>query len=126
MLPGLQAYATARDAAAALRAAAHGGVLGGHTLADARRSRKPPPSPLSTPTRMPPPFRPVGGEHCEWGLGVQLGTDGEWGHWAANGSFILAIPGRRPLVAAFLTNRAQSEGAAKQVLERLVAAASGA
>ena len=49
-----------------------------------------------------------------------------WGHTAANGSFCLVIPGRRPLVAAFLTNRTGSADAAQRVLRALAdVAASG-
>jgi len=126
VLPGLQAYATARDAAAALRAVAFGGLLSPKTLAEARRSRRPPPSRLSTPTRMPPGFRASFGEEAEWGLGVQLVPCGGadcWGHLGANGSFALVIPGRRPLVATLLTNRAGSSEAAERVLKFLVEAA---
>ena len=119
VLPGLQAYATARDAAR--RAAAHGGVLGGHR----------------SPTRAAPQAAAVAAVDADAdapavptrrrralrvGLGVQLGTDGEKPLRRTDRS--VAIPGPAA-VAAFLTNRAQSVGAAMQVLERLVAAASG-
>ena len=125
VLPGLQAYATARDAAAVLHAAAHGG-LSPQMLADARRSRKPPPSPLSKPTAMPP-AHPFSAFTHEWGLGLQLvpapgaapGQPPCWGHLAANGSFTLVIPGRRPLVAAFLTNRTGGYEASQRVLAAL-------
>jgi CubicO group peptidase (beta-lactamase class C family) len=125
VLPGLQAYATARDAAAVLHAAAHGG-LSPQMLADARRSRKPPPSSVSKPTGMPP-AHPFSAFTHEWGLGLQLvpppgaapGQPPCWGHLAANGSFTLVIPGRRPLVAAFLTNRTGGYEASQRVLAAL-------
>ena len=41
----------------------------------------------------------------------------------ANGSFALVIPGRWPLVATLLTNRAGSSEAAERVLKFLVEAA---
>ena len=126
VLPGLQAYATARDAAAALHAAATRCGLSPQMLADARRSRKPPPSPLSKPTAMPP-AHPFSAFAHEWGLGLQLvpppgaapGQPPCWGHLAGNGSFTLHIPGRRPLVAAFLTNRTGGYEASQRLLAAL-------
>jgi hypothetical protein len=53
VLPGTQAYGTARDVASALRAVTAGKVLGATTLTDALRSRQPAASALSKPTRMP-------------------------------------------------------------------------
>ena len=140
-LPGLVAYATARDVAAVLHAVAAGRVLAAHTVDNALRSRKPPPSDLSTPTRMPLLLR--GFEDSEWGLGIQIikppiagrpganGTAGKpacWGHVSANGSFAFVIAGRRPLVATMLLNRTLGQQAAERVLTvlREVAAGRGA
>jgi len=41
------------------------------------------------------------------------------GHLAGNGSFTLHIPGRRPLVAAFLTNRTGGYEASQRLLAAL-------
>ena len=60
---------------------------------------------------------------AEMASSVTLGRsspDTSWGHLAANGSFALVIPGERPLVAAFLTNRSRSFDASQRVLKALV------
>jgi len=130
-LPGLQAFATARTVAEAMRAAAKGRMLRPATLTNALRSRRPGSGLASTPCRMVRALKTF--EGGEWGLGIQLSplkasgaAAGSWGHAAANGSFALVLPnGRRPLAAVFLTNRSESGHAAKSVLEALAAATRG-
>ena len=131
-LPGLAAYATARDVTAALHAVASGNVLAPHTLENALRSRKPPPSEMSKPSRMPLPFRSF--QDAEWGLGIQLVEVGAsraggrttcWGHLGTNSSFALVIPGRRPLVATLLLNRSGGQAASQRVLDMLLHVATG-
>lgn len=135
--PGYQAYATARTAAKALRAAVKGDLLRPATLADALRSRKPPSgSHDAEPCRLLQNFKCF--DHKDWGLGIQLDPFSSdptqigsapasaarlWGHLASTGSFVLSLPGRQPLVAAFLVNRDDGESVARQVLDVLLQAA---
>ena len=129
IIPGIQAYGAASDVAKALLAVARGRLVSQRTLSEALRSRKPPTSPLSKCTRMPLPLRTF--EEAEWGLGLQLvkpkgGGPTCWGHTAADGSFALVIPGKRPLVAVLLLNRSGGAPAAERVLKKLVEVAGGA
>eukprot|EP00439_Symbiodinium_sp_Y106_P006758 s2081_g1.t1 len=121
--PGLQAFATAKDAARALRAACAGEVLKAGTWQEAIRSRKPTASgPDSQPSRLPHKIQQF--QDAEWGCGVQLlklpgGHCGQ-GHVASNGSFALRLATPRPVVAVFLVNRSDGATAATRVLETLV------
>jgi len=122
VMPGSQAYASARDAAEALRAIATGRVLSGSTLTDCLTTRRVPTSAsdLAQQSKQPRLFKIF--EGAEFGLGVQIGvaeaarildappgTEQSWGHLGSNGSFALVLPGSaelgtRPLVATLLLN----------------------
>lgn len=122
ILPGSQAYASARDTADALRAIATGRVLSPPTLAEALQSRgvAVTSDPLSRPAKQPRLFKVF--EQAEFGLGVQIGVaeaagvtsappggQQSWGHLGSNGSFALVLPGSdelgtRPIVATLLVN----------------------
>lgn len=122
VLPGSQAYASARDTSDALRAVATGRVLSPSTLAEALQSRRVAPTadPLSLPAKQPRLFKLF--EKAEFGLGVQIGVaesagvtsappggQQSWGHLGSNGSFALVLPGladlgTRPIVATLLLN----------------------
>ena len=121
VLPGRQAFATAKDTAKALRAAATGGVLSQRMWNDAVRSRKPPKGPDSEPCRLPHHLERF--QNAEWGLGLQrthLPNGQEvLGHSACNGSFAVLLPTSRPVVAAFLVNRSDGAVAADKVLSAL-------
>jgi len=134
VMPGLQAFSTARGVADALWALATDKLLRPATLAEALRSRRPTPGPMSEPSRLERHFADAF-QHAEWGLGVQLfavGADGSlvppgasgtkapiWGHTSTNGSFALVLPGRRPLVAALLVNGSEGNRVAATVLKLL-------
>ncbi|CAJ1378705.1 unnamed protein product [Effrenium voratum] len=118
LLPGLQAFATAKDTAQALRGAKR--LLSPTLWREASRSRRPN---AGEATRMPHHLECF--REAEWGLGLQLltlpdGTARALGHCASNGSVVAVLPGARPLVAAFLVNRSDGFDAQKEVLAALV------
>lgn len=121
VLPGRQAFATAKDTAKALRAA-HGTCLSQRMWNEAARSRKPPKGGDSEPCRLPHHLERF--QNAEWGLGLQrlrLPDDREvLGHAACNGSFAVLLPNQsRPVVAAFLVNRSDGAVAAERILSAL-------
>jgi len=140
-MPGMAAWANARDASEALRSLIGGAVISNASLADARTSRRPDgQSEHAVHTRLPRSFKVF--EGAEWGLGVQLvalegggaGQPHAFGHVAANGSFCLCLPagpavGPRPLIATLLTNcsdlRRHSD-VANRLLDALLAASRAA
>jgi len=122
ILPGLQAFATARSTCEALRGMATGKALGSATLEESLRSRKPNAGGASaSPPIMPKPFKQF--EKADWGLGIQLvplpGREAAWGHQAGNGSFALVLPGEKPMAAALLLNRSDGGSVAERVLAAL-------
>lgn len=121
VLPGRQAFATAKDTAKALRAA-HGTCLSQRMWNEAARSRKPPKGGDSEPCRLPHHLERF--QNAEWGLGLQrlrLPDDREvLGHAACNGSFAVLLPNQsRPVVAAFLVNRSDGAVVAERILSAL-------
>ena len=127
VLPGLQAYASARATAEWLRRLRAGAILGPRALDDALASRRPSKAPSPSPAFFARDFRAF--EHFEFGLGVQLlrpagrpGAPPLWGHSAANGSFALVLPSCRagPVVAVLLLNRTDGVHVAPRVLEALL------
>lgn len=125
VIPGVQAFATARSTAQALRAVARGKVLQGSTLADAQISRCPPPGPYSTPVRLMDEYKQF--ENSNWGLGLELlqspcsppAAPPLWGHTSTNGSFTVVFPRAKPLVASLLLNCEKGNQVAEQVLKEL-------
>eukprot|EP00913_Durusdinium_trenchii_P002791 g2582.t1 len=112
VLPGRQGFATAKDTAKALRAAAAGQALSQRMWREASRSRKPEKGPDSEPCRLPHHLERF--QDAEWGLGLQMlrlpNGHQALGHSACNGSFAVLLQRRsRPVVVAFLVNR--SDGA---------------
>lgn len=138
IMPGIQAFATARVCAEALRAVATGAVVTPRMVAEARRSRRPPKGPNSEPCRLIEKWRHF--ERAEWGLGVELvHSDGirhtvsseptpatsakkdalAWGHTSMSGSFALVVPGEKPMVMSLLLNREGDARVAERVLSAL-------
>lgn len=123
VLPGRQGFATAKDTAKALRAAAAGQALSQRMWREASRSRKPEKGPDSEPCRLPHHLERF--QDAEWGLGLQMlrlpNGHQALGHSACNGSFAVLLQRRsRPVVVAFLVNRSDGAVAAEKVLSALV------
>jgi len=120
LMPGLQAFGTARAVAALLRATAAGSLMSKSLITEMLQSRRPTAEHGGS-----------GGDRLaaqlghllnldafqEWGLGVQLvrphvwndNAGGEipaWGHLSQSGSMALVLPGRRPRAVALLLNMA--------------------
>jgi len=127
-VPGAVAYSTARKVAQLLLSVDRGEVLRPETLREALRSRR------VAGQRSPMHFTGFARyREAEWGLGLELlplpGREGvkAWGHTSAGGSFAIAIPGRRPIIAAVLLNRVDGweRGLAQEVLDVVMKFAGG-
>jgi len=121
MLPGLQAFGTARAVASLVSAVKRGKIISPGMVDELRQSRRPSHDDGSAGREL--------NEHLqhlfkldsfeEWGLGAQLvrpevwGGKAEstlpWGHLTQNGSMVLHVPGPQPVVVALLLNMVNHE-----------------
>jgi len=136
LLPGLQAFGTARSLAGLLTAAvtpkSAGGLLSSSVAQDMLRSRKPADAAGSGIEELSAELGHVLRleDFTDFGLGVQLvdlqswgGLQSKaWGHLAQNGSMALVIPGDRPLAVALLLNMTSREDDGQQVAQSVLRA----
>lgn len=124
VLPGMQAFGTARAAASMLSAVASGRLLAPELVQEMRRSRRPKTeNACAQAEEFNQEFEDLFeiDDFKDWGLGAQLvhpqawgGKVCEkeglpWGHLSQNGSLLLQVPGPRPVVVALLVNMVDLE-----------------
>lgn len=121
VMPGLQAFGTARGMAMVMRALANGSMLSKPTMKDmltsrqCRREDSVPTGGGGLPVELGHLLKLEGFD--EWGLGMQLlnhdmwnaGQDRAWGHLSQSGSAALVLPGDQPKAMALLLNMIDGE-----------------